>query len=271
MNIFLRPVRVLLLLWLALPAAGCGSLVQVTRTEPTPIPLEPRPAPELRESLSRQAAYARDVLARVRAAGAEAGSAAVAQAERAARFVETALGAPARRLEVEEDESGRPLPAPQHDRTLRHAERQLAGQREARARYLQSLDRARAEQMGLRRGTEVSSGWLRRLTGLGGTGLLLAAALLVFLVPNQVLVLLIRSAVGAARAVLGELALRATGALNQVVEGVQRAKGRMDPGSVQTLHEELNRTTSPTARRCIARIKEDVKDKLHEEEETHDG
>ncbi|MFW6189909.1 MAG: hypothetical protein ACOC7T_05700 [Planctomycetota bacterium] len=262
-------VKALLLASLSLAAVGCGSLLEITRTAPTPIPLEPRPTPELRENVSRQTAYAGDVLSRVKAAGAEAGNAAVRQAERAARFVESAVGAPVHRIEVEADQWGRPLPAPDYEKVLKHARDRLAEAREAWSRYRRSLDAARAEQMGRKSRTEVSSGWLRWLAGLGWTGVLLGAALVVFLVPNRVLVLLARSAVDALRAVLKEAVLRATATLEQVVEGVQRAKGRLDRRSADALREELRRTTTPAARRSIARVKEDVKDQLEREEQTN--
>ncbi|MFO7957217.1 MAG: hypothetical protein R6X33_08950 [Candidatus Brocadiia bacterium] len=260
-------VKALLLACLSLAAFGCGSLLEITRTAPTPIPLEPRTTPELRESVSRQTAYAGDVLARVKAAGAEAGNSAVRQAEQAARFVESAVGAPVHRIEVGVDESGRPLPAPDYKEVLEQAQTVLAEARQAWSRYRRSLDAARAEQMGRKSRTEVSSGWLRWLSGLGWTGVLLGAALVTFLVPNRVLVLLARSAVETLRAVLREAALRATGTLEQVVEGVQRAKGRMDPRSTDALRKELRRTTTPESRRAIAHMKEKVKDELQKEEQ----
>jgi len=256
-----------LLACLSAATVGCGSLLEITRAAPTPIPLEPRPAPELRESVSRQTAYAGDVLARVKVAGVGAGNVAVGQAQRAARFVESAVGAPVRRLQVRADELGRPLPTPDYDKLLRQAENALSEARNAWSRYRESLDRTRTEQMGGERSTEVSSGWLGWLTGLGWTGVLLGMALVVFLVPNQVLVLLARSAVDALRALLRELILHAGDTLKQVVEGVQRAKGEMDHRNADVLREELRRATTPAARRAIARIKEEVKDELRREEQ----
>ena len=260
------------LVWACLACAGCGSLLHVTSREPAPIPVEPRPSAELAETISEQAAYAADVLGRVLARGAQAGNAAVEQATRAARLVESYLGSPARRLALPPAQAGRGTqpeqepgaglaPCADFERAYRAAEKALLAYRKDLAAHARDLDARRNEQMGVPRETRISSGWLAWLSALGPVGIIALAALALALGGRPALALL-RSAWGLLKSVSAWLFTRSARALDDVVEGIERAKARMPDEAAEALREELLAVTTPETRATIDRAKVGIKERL---------
>jgi ABC-type multidrug transport system fused ATPase/permease subunit len=268
-------VLVIMAMWAAFIAvmalsAGCGSLLKIEKTEKTPIPLEPRPAPDMEEAARQQAAYAADVLAAVYALGARARDAAVDQAHRAAAFVESFLGGPQARLAVQVAApiaaDGSPSLAPNggFEAALKRAESALQKYRKAIAAHAAELDRLRSQQMGMSAGTSITSPWLSWIGSLGWAAVPLALLVLFLIAPKQAVWGLICAVWNALKAIVGELVLRATRGLQQVVEGIEKAKAKMDPASLDVLKQELVASTTPATRKAIAVIQETVKDKLRQ-------
>ncbi len=261
----MRTMIVALILAVFAPFWGCGSLLRIERSAPVCLPPPPRPAPELEESIRCQAAYVGDVLDGVLAAGAEAGSAAVERASRASSVVQSYLGLPVRRIPVLLESAADvdvPLPFvnPDFDTALDRTLEALRAYRNAAARHSAEMDRLRAEAGTTPTRTEVGSGWLGWVAGLGWAVLPLGAVAMLILVPNEVLVLVARTLVNALRGLLKEVLLRATGALEQVLEGVQRGREQMPDEAREQLDAQLLEATSPATRKTVALIKEDIRE-----------
>ncbi len=251
--------------WLILP--GCGLFGDGVKQDP--IPLDPRPPVDLREDISRQAAYAADVLDAVEVLGAEPASEAVAQAADSADLVESYLGPPIERIPVAVETPGtgpdarRLGPCPVHERYLERAREALELWREAQAEHEEDLDDLREEQM--ERGGGGRPWFISLLLGLGWWLLPLAVLGLLVLLPEQVVGKIVGGVIDAVRAVVGEIVLRATHTLAHVVEGVQRAKGEMEPEQLDVLRQKLTDSTTLADKERIALIKERVKADLSAE------
>jgi Sec-independent protein translocase protein TatA len=220
---------------------GCGSLIEVKRKEPPPLPTAPRVASAEQERLRQVADFAARAAAQVAEVGCAPQAPLAVQGAEASALVSAAAGAPAVALPVPTDPA---QAARQAVQAIRRAQADELARRKAQDRYAEALDRYAR--------TPVESGW-----GLGSPllGRMSGAIILV------VIVLLVLAALGLpVGAIIARAYAGTRKALRDVIVGVQAYKtdAAADPAQLERLMTHLAAATDKATKVRIDKTLRDL-------------